>query len=92
VDNLTYTTNSLLQLLIESGREVVDFVGVMELWLRTLFTTYGVTPMVQTLLLVGITAALMLLSARVLNGLARATVILPLVLIACHLVLPAFQH
>jgi hypothetical protein len=56
------------------------------------FTLYGVTPMVQGVLLVGITVLLIMISARALGGLIRVAVILPLVLVPIQLVLPAFQY
>lgn len=92
MDNLTHTIDSLPPLLIGLGSRVVEFIVAVESWLRMQFTLYGVTPMVQGVLLVGITVLLIMISARALGGLIRVAVILPLVLIAVHLVLPAFQY
>jgi hypothetical protein len=92
VDNLTHMIDRLIQLLVELGRQVVQAIGAIELWLRAQLTQYGVAPMVQTILLVVLAAVLILISARLLSGLIRAVIIVVLVLLALHFVLPALQH
>jgi hypothetical protein len=92
VDNLTHTIDILPPLLIGLGSRAVDFIGAVGSWRRMQFTLYGVTPMVQGVLLVGITVLLIMISARALGGLIRVAVILPLVLVPIQLVLPAFQY
>jgi hypothetical protein len=92
MDNLTHMIDRLIQLLVELGRQVVQAIGAIELWLRAQLTQYGVAPMVQTILLVVLAAVLILISARLLSGLIRAVIIVVLVLLALHFVLPALQH
>jgi hypothetical protein len=91
VDSLTQPIDSLLHVLIQlSGRIVLGIVAV-ELWLRTQLTHYGVTPTLQTVLLLGLTGLLISVSVRVFGGLTRIAFILIVVLIAFHIVTEALQ-
>jgi hypothetical protein len=92
MDDLVFTIDGLLQRLLGFGGRIEDAIGALEQWLRTQLTLYGVTPMVQIMVLVALTGLVILMTARVPDGLIRCSVILIFVLIGVHFVLPALQQ
>ena len=92
MDSFSHVINQLLQLLIALGHALVAALITIELWLRTQLGQLGLTPSVQTAIMVGIAAVLILGSLKLFGGLIRVAVILVLILVAIHIVLPVLSH
>ncbi|MEA2790193.1 MAG: hypothetical protein QOG73_2599 [Acetobacteraceae bacterium] len=92
VDTVARVTDALLQLLIQMGNLILAAIVAVELWLRAQFTLLGVSPAIQTVLLVAIAVLLIVAALRLFGGLIRVAVVLVLLLIVIHVVLPIIQH
>jgi len=92
VDSFTHVINSLLQLMIELGNLVVSGLITLELWLRDQLAQLGLSPPIQTVIMVAIAALLIVGALRVFGGLIRIAVVLVLILIAIHILLPILPH
>jgi hypothetical protein len=92
VDNFTHVINNLLQFLIRLGDLIVGVIVTIELWLRAQLMQLGVSPPVQTVILIALAAVLILGSLRLFGGLIRVAVVLILILIAIHILMPVLQH
>ncbi|MEA2745168.1 MAG: hypothetical protein QOG25_3539 [Acetobacteraceae bacterium] len=92
VDTVARVTDALLQLLIQMGNLILAAIVAVELWLRAQFMLLGVSPAIQTVLLVAIAVLLIVAALRLFGGLIRVAVVLVLLLIVIHVVLPIIQH
>jgi hypothetical protein len=92
VDNFTHVINTLLQLLIQLGNLIVAGIVAIELWLRAQLGQFGLSPDVQTAILVVLAVVLILGALRLFGGLIRVAVILVLLLIGIHILLPIIQR
>jgi hypothetical protein len=92
VDNFTHFINSLLQVLIELGHALVGILISIELWVRSQLQQFGLAPNVQTAIMVGVAAVLILASLKLFGGLIRVALVLILILIALHILLPVLPH
>ena len=92
MDSFTHVINSLLQLMIELGNLVVSGLITLELWLRDQLAQLGLSPPIQTVIMVAIAALLIVGALRVFGGLIRIAVVLVLILIAIHILLPILPH
>ncbi len=90
VDSFRQMIDSLLRLLVGFGHEVLRSIILIESWLRTQLTFYGVASPVQSILLVGLAVLLLVAAVRILAGVIRAAVVLLVVVVALHFVLS--QH
>jgi hypothetical protein len=91
VDSVTHTIDSLLQILIQFCGSIVNGIIASELWIRLELTRYGVTPTLQTVLLLALAAFLIAGSVRLFAGLIRIGVILMVVLMGIHIVVAALH-
>jgi hypothetical protein len=92
LDSFEHVINSLLQFLIRLGDVIVGGIVTLELWMRGQLSQFGLTPQVQTVIMVALAAVLILGSLRLFGGLIRVAVVLVLILIALHIVMPVLQH
>lgn len=92
MDSFEHVINSLLQFLIRLGDVIVGGIVTLELWMRGQLSQFGLTPQVQTVIMVALAAVLILGSLRLFGGLIRVAVVLVLILIALHIVMPVLQH
>jgi hypothetical protein len=91
VGNLEHAINTLLDLLKQFGLAIAALLAALELWLRGELQHLGVPHTLQTVILLGVAAILVLGSLRLFGGLVRVAVVLILVLIAIHIVMPVIQ-
>lgn len=84
--------DKLLQLLIEFGNLVTAALIALEIWLRVQLTQFGVSPPIQTGILLAVAVVLILGAFRMFGGLIRVAVVVILLLIGMHILLPAIQH
>jgi hypothetical protein len=92
LDSFEHVINSLLQFLIRLGDVIVGGIVTLELWMRGQLSQFGLTPQVQTVIMVALAAVLILGALRLFGGLIRVAVVLVLILIALHIVMPVLQH
>jgi hypothetical protein len=92
LDSFEHVINSLLQFLIRLGDVIVGGIVTLELWMRGQLSQFGLTPQVQTVIIIALAAVLILGSLRLFGGLIRVAVVLVLILIALHIVMPVLQH
>jgi hypothetical protein len=92
VDTVARVIDALLQLLIQMGNLILAAIVAVELWLRAQFTLLGLSPPIQTVLLLAIAVLLIVAALRLFGGLIRVAVVLLLLLIVIHVVLPIIQH
>jgi hypothetical protein len=91
VGNFVSAINTLLALLKQFGRAIAALLTALELWLRSVLVQFGVPHTLQTVILVGVAAILVLGSLRLFGGLIRIAVVLILLLIAIHIIMPVVQ-
>jgi hypothetical protein len=91
VDNFRRALDSILQLILRIGDLIVAGILTIELWLRGQLEQFGLSPIIQTTILVVLAALLIVGSLRLFGGLIRIAVILVLLLIAIHILFPVFQ-
>jgi hypothetical protein len=92
VDSFTHAINSLLDLVIEFGNLIVGGLITFELWVRDQLAQLGLSPPVETVVMVALAALLIVVSLRLFGGLIRVAVVLLLILIAAHILLPILPH
>lgn len=90
--NLEAAVEAIIQLLrqfsVSAGLILLQF----ERFLRSQLDQLGVPEIAQTMILVGMAAALILWALHLFGGLFRIGVVLVLLLIAVHVVVPGFVH
>jgi hypothetical protein len=91
VGNFVSAINTLLALLKQFGLAIAALLTALELWLRSVLVQFGVPHTLQTVILVGVAAILVLGSLRLFGGLIRIAVVLILLLIAIHIIMPVVQ-
>lgn len=91
MDNFRRALDSILQLILRIGDLIVAGILTIELWLRGQLEQFGLSPIIQTTILVVLAALLIVGSLRLFGGLIRIAVILVLLLIAIHILFPVFQ-
>jgi hypothetical protein len=84
--------SDLIHLLIRIGASLAAGLEAVEISLRDQLTIMGVSPPVQTVILVLTAVVLILLAVRLFGGLIRFAVIVILLLLALDLILPAVMH
>ena len=89
--NFVSAINTLLALLKQFGRAIAALLTALELWLRSVLVQFAVPHTLQTVILVGVAAILVLGSLRLFGGLIRIAVVLILLLIAIHIIMPVVQ-
>ena len=92
MDSFAHVINSLLQLLIRLGDIIVGGIVTLELWMRDQLSQFGLTPQVQTVVMLAIAVVLILGSLKLFGGLIRVAVVLVLIVIGLHIVMPVLQH
>jgi hypothetical protein len=92
VDSFAHVINTLLQLLVRLGDIIIGGIVTLELWMRDQLAQFGLTPQVQTAIMLAIAVVLILLAFKLFGGLIRVAVVLVLILIALHIVMPVLQH
>jgi len=91
MDQVNSVLDSLLKLIISLGNIIVDAIVSIELWMRTQLTTMGLSPQLQTVVLVVLAIVLIVAALRLFGGLVRIAVILVLALIAVHILMPVLH-
>ena len=91
MDQVNSVLDSLLKLIISLGNIIVDAIVSIELWMRTQLTTMGLSPQLQTVVLVVLAIVLIVAALRLFGGLVRIAVILVLALIAVQILKPALH-
>jgi hypothetical protein len=91
MDNVNRVLNSLLQLVIGLGDLIVGGILAIEEWMRGQLATLGVSPQIQTVILVVLAVVLILAALRLFGGLIRIAVVLVLALIAIHILMPVLH-
>ncbi len=89
--DLTKVVSDVLTLLMRLGSAILSAVEAIEASLREQLTANGVPPLIQTLILVVLAFATLLLVLRVLGGLLRWAVIVILVLIVVQMMMPTLM-
>jgi hypothetical protein len=89
--DLTRVVSDVLMLLIRMGTAILSAVEAIEMSMREQLAVMGVSPLTQTLILVVLAFAIILLALRVFGGLLRLAVIVVLVLIALQVMMPALM-
>jgi hypothetical protein len=84
------TIKGLLQLVVPLCAQVANGVIGAEPWLRAELSMYGVTALMQTILLLGLTSVLIWGTVTRFGGIVRAVVLPALLMIAVHIVVPIF--
>lgn len=92
MERFTHVINSLLDLLVQLGNLIVSFLVTLEVWLRGQLGEFGLPPFVQTAIMLGVAALLILGAMRLFGGLVRVAVVLVLVLIALHILMPVLPQ
>lgn len=92
MDSFAHVINTLLQLLVRLGDIIIGGIVTLELWMRDQLAQFGLTPQVQTAIMLAIAVVLILLAFKLFGGLIRVAVVLVLILIALHIVMPVLQH
>ena len=92
MDSFTNVVNSLLQLLIRLGNLIVGGIIAIEVWLRDQLAQFGLSPAIQTVIMLALAALLIMTALRLFGGLIRVAVVLVLILIAVHILLPVLPH
>jgi hypothetical protein len=92
VDDFKRAINSLLQMLVELGNLILAGLVAFERWVRAQLETFGLTPEIQTVIMLALAVLLILGSLRLFGGLIRIVMLLVLVLVAIHIVLPVLPH
>jgi hypothetical protein len=92
MDDLARVVGDIIRLLLRAGESFVSGLEAVEISFRDQMTIMGVSPPVQTVLMVLAAIALILLSVRLFGGLIRFAVILILALLAINLLLPSMLH
>ncbi|WP_428487623.1 hypothetical protein [Rhodopila sp.] len=88
----TRALEALLHLLAQLGELVLAGILAIELWLRAQLSQLGVSPPIQTVLLIALAVLLIVAALRLFGGLIRVAVILILLLVVIHVLLPVLQH
>jgi hypothetical protein len=92
MNDLERFISDLSRLLLRIGESFVAGLEAVEIALRDQLTIMGVSPPVQTVLLVLAAVALILITVRLFGGLIRFAIVVVLILLALNLLLPAFLH
>jgi hypothetical protein len=92
MDDVNRVLDSLLQLVVGLGDLIVNAIVAIELWLRVQLGTMGLSPQIQTVILIALAVLLILGALRLFGGLVRIAVVLILALIAVHILMPVLQH
>lgn len=91
MESLRHAIGIILGVILQIGKVIVDWIVAIELWLRVQFAQFGLSPVIQTTILVVIAVLLVVGSLRFFGGLIRIAVILVLLLIAINILVPAIQ-
>jgi hypothetical protein len=92
MNDLSRLVGDITRLLLRAGEAFVSWLEAVEISFRDQMTIMGVSPPVQTVLMVLAAIALIVLSVRLFGGLIRFAVILILALLAINLLLPSILH
>jgi hypothetical protein len=92
MDSFTHAINALLQLLVHIGGLIIAGLIAVELWLRGQLATFGMSPGIQTTIMLMLAGVLILAALRLFGGLIRAIVVLVLILIIVHILLPVLPR
>ena len=89
MSDLTRVVGDIVRLLLKAGGSFVSGLEAVEISLRDELTVIGVSPPVQTVLMVLAAIGLITISVQLFGGLIRFAVILVLALLAINLILPS---
>jgi hypothetical protein len=92
VDSFTDVINSLIQLLIKIGNLAVNGLVAIELWTREQLALLGLSPQLQTVVMLVLAVVLILGAFRLFGGLVRVAFVVVLILVAIHIMLPILPH
>jgi hypothetical protein len=92
MDAFARAIDTVLQLLIQLGNLALAGMVALEVWLRGQLALLGLSPEVQTVVLLVVAVLLLLAALRLFGGLIRVAVVLVLLVIVIHAVLPIIQH
>lgn len=92
MDQLERFISDLIHLLLRMGESFLRGLEAVEIALRDELTIMGVSPPIQTVLLVLSAIALILITVRLFGGLIRFVIVVIVVLLALNLLLPAMLH
>ena len=87
MDNLMDTINALLELLIRFGDQILVGIVAVASWLRAAFKQFGIPPIVQMAILIGLVTLLIRESLRLFSIQIWITLAVVLLLIAFPVVL-----
>jgi hypothetical protein len=90
LESVLETINGLLQLVVPICAQIASGVVGAEPWLRAELSLYGVTALMQTILLLGLTFVLIWGTVSRFGGIVRAVVVPSLLMIAVQIVEPIF--
>ena len=91
MDNFRHTLDAILAFVIQIMDRIIVGIIAIEMWSREQLGQFGLPPNLQTATLVGLAVVLIIASLKLFGGLIRVAAILILVLIALHVLMPAFQ-
>jgi hypothetical protein len=92
VDAFARAIDTLLQLLIQLGNLILAGIVALEVWFRDQLSQLGLSPPIQSVVLVAVAVLLLVAALRLFGGLIRVGVVLVLALIVIHALLPIIQH
>lgn len=90
--DLMRLVDDLVRLIVRLGEMMLSGVGTAAVSLREQMTELGIPAQVQTIVLVLLAVAIVLLAVRLLGGVLRLAVIVVLVILAIQLTLPAIMN
>jgi hypothetical protein len=88
MEKVDQAINALLALFASAADAVLAGLAAVEQWLRAQLTGLGVTPQIQTVIMIAVAILLLLLVLRVFGGIIRVVLVVFLILLALHVVLP----
>ncbi len=91
MEDVTQFIDGLLQLVIRFGEALGARLTDFEGWAREQLSLMGISPQMQTLVLIAAAALLIAVAVRWFGGVIRLVAIVLLLLVAVHILLPMMQ-
>lgn len=91
MDDLKRVVSDVLAILIRVGGAILSAGEAIEVSVREQLAAMGASPLTQTMVLVVLAFAIILLALRIFGGLLRLAVVVILVLIALQVIMPTLM-
>jgi hypothetical protein len=88
MDQVDRAIAAILAFIVSLFYLVVRIITLVEDWMRAQLSQLGVAQNLQTIILVVVAVAVLLVAIRLLSGILRIALVILIVLIAAHLLLP----